>query len=129
MDEPVRIDRWLWTSRLVKTRALAAEAVKGGRVHLNGVACKPSRDVRPGDTVRLFHNEIRRTVVVRGTAARRGPAAEALKLYAETPESIEARERFAAERRLSRPPVPVPGARPTKRARRRYDALVDAERR
>ena len=46
---PVRVDKWLWAARLLKTRALAAEAVKGGRVHVNGNAVKPSRDLRPGD--------------------------------------------------------------------------------
>ena len=45
----VRIDKWLWAARLVKTRALAAEAVKGGRVHVNGAPVKPSREVKPGD--------------------------------------------------------------------------------
>ena len=47
--EPVRIDKWLWAARLFKTRGLAAEAVKGGRVHVHGVAVKPTRDVKGGD--------------------------------------------------------------------------------
>ena len=45
----MRVDKWLWTARLFKTRALVVSAVRGGRVHLDGVAVKPSRDVRPGD--------------------------------------------------------------------------------
>ena len=40
----MRLDKWLWTARLFKTRGLAAEAVKGGRVHVNGVAAKASRE-------------------------------------------------------------------------------------
>ena len=121
MDEGVRIDRWLWAARLVKTRALAAAAVKGGRVHVNGRAVKPSRDVRPGDTVELTHGGLRTTVVVRGVSERRGPAKEAALLYEETPESIEARERYRAEMRLSRPVAHEGGGRPTKRDRRRLD--------
>jgi ribosome-associated heat shock protein Hsp15 len=118
----VRIDRWLWAARLVKTRALAAEAVRGGRVHVNGEAVKAGRPVRPGDEVELTRGRLRTTVVVRATAERRGPAAEAARLYEETPESIAARERFAAERRLTAPPVHEGGGRPTKRDRRRLDA-------
>lgn len=45
----MRVDKWLWTARLFKTRSLATEAAKGGRVHVNGVAAKPSREIGPGD--------------------------------------------------------------------------------
>jgi ribosome-associated heat shock protein Hsp15 len=123
---PVRIDKWLWAARFAKTRALAAEAVKGGRVHVNGQAVKPSRDVRPGDRLELTIGPVRQDVVVRATSERRGPAAEAARLYEETAESRAARERYADERRLSRlaGPAPAPsnlGGRPTKRDRRRFD--------
>jgi ribosome-associated heat shock protein Hsp15 len=121
VDEPVRIDRWLWAARLAKTRPLAAEAVSGGRVHVNGAAVKPSRDVRPGDEIEVTVGQVRRTVVVRGTAVRRGPAAEAQLLYAETPASIAARERAAQDRRLAAQTAPEPGGRPTKRDRRRME--------
>jgi ribosome-associated heat shock protein Hsp15 len=117
--EPVRIDRWLWAARLVRTRALAAEAVKGGRVHVNGRATKPSKDVGPGDTVEVTIGQVRREVVVRGTAERRGPAKEAVLLYEETPESLAARERARELRRAQ--PVFDAGPRPTKRDRRRLD--------
>jgi ribosome-associated heat shock protein Hsp15 len=118
---PVRVDKWLWAARLLKTRTLAAEAVKGGRVHVNGQAIKPSRDLRPGDRVELTLGPVRRTVDVRATATRRGPAAEAERLYEETPESREARERHAEERRLAGPLPGDRGPRPTKRDRRRFD--------
>jgi ribosome-associated heat shock protein Hsp15 len=128
MDEPfqpVRVDKWLWAARLTKTRALAAEAVKGGRVHVNGHAVKPSRELRPGDELELSTGPVRMHVVVRGTSERRGPAAEAGRLYEETPESRAARERHADERRLARLAAPAPEARlsgrPTKKDRRRYD--------
>jgi ribosome-associated heat shock protein Hsp15 len=126
--EPVRVDKWLWAARLLKTRALAAEAVKGGRVHVNGQAVKPSRDVRPGDLLEVTLGARRIAVVVRGTTERRGPAKEAALLYEETPESRERREREAAQRRLALPDGPVRGARPTKRDRRRYERATGSRR-
>jgi ribosome-associated heat shock protein Hsp15 len=116
----MRIDRWLWTARLFKTRGLAAEAVKGGRVHVNGVAAKPSREVGPGDRLEITVGSWRRTVIVRDTAERRVSAAQAAPLYEETPESVAERERQAELRRLAGP-LDL-GGRPTKRDRRRYDA-------
>ena len=120
--EPVRLDRWLWAARLVKTRALAVEAIKGGRVEVNGERAKPSKDVRPGDRLEIASGPLRRTVIVRGTSVRRGPASEAALLYEETPESRAARERLAAERRLAGATGARGGPRPTKRDRRRLEA-------
>jgi ribosome-associated heat shock protein Hsp15 len=117
----VRVDRWLWAARLAKTRPLAAEAVKGGRVEVNGQRVKPSKDVRPGDRLEVTIGQIKRVVVILGTAERRGPATEAALLYEETPESIAAREQFVAERRMAAMPAPERGGRPTKRDRRRLD--------
>jgi ribosome-associated heat shock protein Hsp15 len=125
MDESldrVRVDRWLWAARFVKTRSLATEVVKAGRVRVGGAGVKPSRDIRAGDTLEITLGEVRRTVVVRAVAVRRGPAVAAALLYEETPESIAAREAWAAEARLGRPPGADAGARPTKRDRRRIDA-------
>ncbi|MCW2991389.1 MAG: RNA-binding protein, partial [Solirubrobacterales bacterium] len=89
----MRIDRWLWAARLAKTRPLAAEAVKGGRVHVNGQAAKPSKEVRVGDVVEITTGPVPRVVEVRALAERRGPAAEAALLYDETAASLAARER------------------------------------
>lgn len=116
----MRVDRWLWVARLVKTRPLAAEAVRGGRVHVNGQAAKPSRDVRPGDELEITTGPVPRTVVVRGLAERRGPASEAALLYEETAASLAARERHVEDRRLMSASRPVSGGRPTKRERRRW---------
>lgn len=95
----------------------------GGRVHVGGARVKPSRELRTGETVEVSVGDVRRTVVVSALADRRGPASVAATLYDETPESLERRERLAAERRLTRPPGADLGARPTKQARRRLDAL------
>jgi ribosome-associated heat shock protein Hsp15 len=128
MNDPVRVDRWLWAARLVKTRSLAAEAVKGGRVHVNGRAIKPSRELRPGDRLEITTGASPRTVIVRATAERRGPAREAALLYEETAESIEAREQAAAERRAAGRAVVNLGGRPTKRDRRRYERATRGRR-
>jgi ribosome-associated heat shock protein Hsp15 len=117
----VRVDKWLWAARLAKTRALAAEAVKGGRVEINGQRVKPSKAVRPRDEVELTSGPYRRVVIVQALAERRGPAKEAALLYEETPESVSAREELAAQRRLEATPRPQPGGRPTKRDRRRME--------
>src|ERR1700760_1607124 len=91
-DDRVRIDKWLWAARFYKTRSLATEAVLGGRVHVAGVRVKPSRDVKVGETIEITQGTARRVVEVTGLADRRGSAAVAAGLYAETPESIAARE-------------------------------------
>src|SRR5258705_3499491 len=122
MDRMVRVDKWLWAARLAKTRGLAAEAVKGGRVEINGQRVKPSKEVRPGDEIEVTSGPYRRVVIVKAIAERRGPAKDAALLYEETAESIAAREQLAAQRRLTATPPPQPGGRPTKRDRRRLDA-------
>ncbi len=117
-----RIDRWLWAARFFKSRSLAAEAVGGGRVALNGARVKPSREVRAGDELQITIGQTRRVVIVRGVAERRGPAKVAAELYEETAESVAARELAAERRRLQSPPPGADlGPRPTKRDRRRLD--------
>ena len=121
--EAVRVDKWLWAARIFKTRALAAEAIAGGRVHVNGVRVKASKEVRAGDSLEVTRERgLRMELVVRGVAERRGPAKEAVLLYEETPQSVEARERHAADMKLAGPPVARGGGRPTKRDRRRMES-------
>ena len=118
----VRVDKWLWAARLAKTRALAAEAVKGGRVEINGQRVKPSKEVRPGDEIEVTTGPYRRVVIVQALAERRGPAKEAVLLYEETQESIAAREQARRATAAGGRAAPQPGGRPTKRDRRRLDA-------
>jgi ribosome-associated heat shock protein Hsp15 len=124
----VRVDKWLWAARFFKTRSAATEAVLGGRVHINGTRAKPAKEVTIGDTVDLTVHAQKRTVHVTALSDKRGPVAAAAKLYAETPESISAREQEAVERRLAKPPGADLGERPSKRDRRRLDALRRASR-
>ena len=127
--DDVRVDRWLWAARLFKTRAAASEAVVGGRVHVNGVRVKPAKGVRAGDRLQVTVAHVRRELVVLALAEKRGSAAVAATLYEETPESIARRQQLALERRQARPLGADLGVRPTKRDRRRLDALRRAERR
>jgi ribosome-associated heat shock protein Hsp15 len=121
--ERVRIDKWLWAARFFKTRGAATEAVGGGHVQVNGARVKPAREVVVGDRLDVTRGEQRWVVVVTALADRRGPASVAATLYEETAESVAARERHAAERRLSKPLGADLGRRPTKQDRRRLDAL------
>ncbi len=127
--EGVRIDKWLWAARFFKTRSAATEAVLGGRIHVNDARVKPSKEIRVGDTVVVTVRTVRRTVSVTGLSDRRGSATVAATLYAETAQSIAAREQAALERRLARPVGSDLGARPTKLDRRRLDSLRRAQKR
>ena len=89
--DAVRIDRWLWAARFFKTRGAATDAVLGGKAHVNGVRVKPSKDVRAGDRLEVTIGDVRRDLVVREVADKRGPASVAATLYEETPESIARR--------------------------------------
>ena len=77
-----------------------------------------------GDRVDLTIGQTRLAVVVRGLSVRRGPAKEAAELYEETPESRQARERQAAERREAGLGREGGGPRPTKRDRRRLESAA-----
>jgi ribosome-associated heat shock protein Hsp15 len=125
----VRIDKWLWAARFFKTRSLAATAVAGGRVHVNGERAKPAKLVHVDDRIEVTKGTERWTLVVRGLADRRASATSAQQLYDETDESRERRAQQAVERRFARPPGADVGARPTKLARRRLDALRRRSRR
>ena len=127
MDE-VRIDKWLWAARFFKTRGAATEAVAGGHVLLNGVRIKAAKEVRANDAVEVRVGQTTWTVRVVGLAEKRGSASVAATLYEETRESAALREQRAQQRRLAAPPGADAGARPTKRDRRRLDALRKAMR-
>lgn len=115
----LRLDKWLWAARFYKTRSLAAEEIGKGRISVNGQVAKPSRELRVGDEVLLRQGPVQRTVRVLGLSAVRGPAPVAQALYAETPESIAARQLAAEQRRLAaEPALAIAQGRPTKRDRR-----------
>lgn len=115
----MRLDKWLWAARLCKTRALAAEEVGLGRVNVNGLAAKPAREIKPGDMLAIRQGPVVRELRVLGLNAMRGPAPVAQALYAETAESLAAREAAAARRKQGVEPADtLAHGRPTKRDRR-----------
>jgi ribosome-associated heat shock protein Hsp15 len=127
-DDRVRLDKWLWAARFYKTRSLAAEAVAGGKVQVNGERVKRARPVQIGDEVRIRQGPYEHLILVRGVSERRGPAAVAAELYAEKPESVAAREAMAIQlKSLHAAFVPERG-RPTKKDRREIEKLKGRDR-
>jgi ribosome-associated heat shock protein Hsp15 len=114
-----RIDRWLWCTRFFKTRSVAAQAVSGGKVHLNGDRVKPAHSVRVGDRVAIRMDGALAEFEVLGLPARRGPATDAQRQYREEAASVERRAKHREAQRLADLSRPRPDARPDKRDRRR----------
>jgi ribosome-associated heat shock protein Hsp15 len=124
----VRLDKWLWAARFYKTRTLAAEAIAGGKVEVNGDRAKRARPLAVGDEVRVRQGPYEHRVVIRQLSERRGPAAQAATLSEETAESREAREQLAIQlKSLHSAFVPDRG-RPTKRDRREMERFKGRER-
>ncbi len=130
----MRLDKWLWAARFYKTRSLATDEIGKGRIRVNDLAAKPSRELHPGDRIELRQGAVVRSVVVVALSEMRGPAPVAQALYAETEESIALREKNARERReAAEPSLAIEQGRPTKRDRRkladwnRWSASVDGD--
>lgn len=123
----VRLDRWLWAARFYKTRSLAAQAVDGGKVQVNGDRAKRSKMLRVGDEVRVRRGPFEFMVRVTETSEHRGPAAEAARLYHESEASRQAREVLAAQLKYGRAPVYEGKGRPTKRDRRMIERLESGD--
>ena len=114
-DSKCRLDKWLWAARFFKTRSLAADAVDGGKVHVDGDRAKPAKEVRLGAVIHIRRKELEMEVVVRGLSVQRKGAAEAVLLYAETAESKVKRENAAITRQVEHGKRERGAGRPTKR--------------
>lgn len=117
-SKKIRLDKWLWAARFYKTRAIAREAIEGGKVHLNGQRCKPGKEPKVGDTLSLRVGWDEKVVVIREVYDRRQKAELAQQLYEETAESIRAREAATENRKALRGATPRPEHRPDKKQRR-----------
>jgi ribosome-associated heat shock protein Hsp15 len=124
-EAKVRIDKWLWAARFFKTRSMAAQAVTGGKVHVNGARIKPARLVQPGDELRIRRGELEFIVIVQGLSDKRRPAKEAQLLYEETEFSMQQREDMQGQKRLEAAnKMYGPMKRPDKKARRQIRSFT-----
>jgi ribosome-associated heat shock protein Hsp15 len=118
--EDVRIDKWLWAARFFKTRNLAADAVNGGKVHVNGQRCKPSRDLRVGDVITITKDQNNWEIRVTDLNKQRRPAKEAVTLYSEDEASVNKRLQQIELRKQQQALMPASERerRPNKKQRR-----------
>lgn len=114
----IRLDKWLWASRLYKTRSLAREMVDGGKVHYNGQRTKPSKIIEIGAELKLRQGSDEKTITILALSEQRRAASEAQKLYVESEESIIKREKITQARKLGVLTMPHPDRRPDKKERR-----------
>ncbi len=122
MSETVRIDKWLWAVRLFKTRSQAAEACKGGKVKIDGVNVKPSREVKAGDIITVQQQSIKKSLKVLQAAKNRVSA----KLVPNLMEDLtppEELEKLEIIRQVNYERRERGAGRPTKKERRIIDKL------
>ena len=119
----VRLDKWLWAARFFTTRALAAEAIDGGKVEVNGDRAKRAKLVQAGDAIRLRQGPVEWQLRVTDVAERRGSAEIAQRLYEETADGL--RKRLAAQQQLRDMPTAFAfgDSKPGKRDRRELRRL------
>lgn len=100
----MRIDQWLWTVRVYKSRTLAAEGIKSGKVHVNGQMVKASHEVRTGELVTALIGPVQKTLRVVGIPESRVGA----KLVPEFAEDLTPPEEYAKRHteRVLRPVFP-----------------------
>lgn len=125
--EPVRLDKWLWAARFFKTRGLAAEAIAGGRVQLNGARAKHAKTVQPGDAIRLRLGPYEHLLTVRALSVRRGPAAEAALLYEEDAGGKARRLHLAEQHRVAAHAFTYGEGKPSKKDRREIERFKRGE--
>ena len=118
-EASTRVDSWIWSVRLLKTRSLAAAACRAGHVRVNGERVKPAHAVRPGDEVRLRHDGRERVVVVSRVISKRVRAPVAAECYVDNSPPPPPREAVAPVALRDRGT-----GRPTKRERRDLDRLL-----
>jgi ribosome-associated heat shock protein Hsp15 len=123
----MRLDKWLWAARFFKTRDLAQAAIAAGRVKLHDQRTKPAHALKVGDLLEIRIADSVRHVQVAALSDKRGPAAQARTLYAETEASRAERERRADLRRWGADPAAGRKGRPTKRDRRKLEDFTGSD--
>lgn len=118
MSDSVRVDKWLWAARFFKTRALAREAVKGGKVQIDGHRVKPGRSLKQGERLTIRRGEEEYLVTVQDLGERRVSATLAQEKFTEDPDSKARREASVEQRKLDYKARADRQRRPDKRQRR-----------
>lgn len=118
--EAIRLDKWLWTARFFKTRKLAAEAISGGKVHVNGQRAKPGKEVKTGAMLSISKGNYRWDITIIAINGQRRSAKEAILLYQERAESLAKREQQIIKNREQRELFDFSGRdhKPNKKERR-----------
>jgi ribosome-associated heat shock protein Hsp15 len=122
--EGVRLDKWLWAARFFKTRSMAAKAISGGKVHLNGNRVKAARTVEETDLLLITIGTMEFHVTVLAVSKYRRPAKEARLLYVESEESIQLREEQRDLRKMAGTGYTAPLGKPSKRDRRKIKSFT-----
>tara|TARA_S200000501_G_scaffold373860_1_gene422024 strand:+ start:970 stop:1359 length:390 start_codon:yes stop_codon:yes gene_type:complete len=116
--EKVRLDKWLWAARFFRTRAKAKLAINGGKVHVDGIRAKPSKEVIVGETLQIRQGYDEKVIVVTALSDNRGNATAAALLYQETEASLALRDAASERRKLAGNAISSEG-KPSKKQRRR----------
>jgi ribosome-associated heat shock protein Hsp15 len=118
--ETVRLDKWLWTARFFKTRKLAADAISGGKVHVNNQRAKPGKEIKPGSLLSISKDGLRWDITIIALSKQRRPASEAVLLYEETADSLAKRQQQIIQQREQRELFDFSGQdhKPNKKERR-----------
>jgi len=118
--EILRLDKWLWAARFFKTRKLAADAVSGGKIHVNKQRVKPGKEVKIGTLLSINKEGLDWEITILALSAQRRGAKEAFLLYEEAPESLAKRQQQQAFQKEQRELMPYNGPehKPNKKERR-----------
>lgn len=90
--DSIRLDKWLWAARFFKTRSLAAEAISGGKVHVNEQRVKASKEVKVGTVLTINKEGLRWQITITALSTQRKAAKDAVLLYQEDAENLAKRE-------------------------------------
>ncbi len=124
MAEDIRIDKWLWAVRLFKTRSLAADECRKGKVLINGISAKPSREIKEGETIQLKRPPIVRSYKVIALTENRVSAKLVPEFMVETTPASEL-QIMEMQKNMGFYHREPGSGRPTKKERRELDDFFD----
>lgn len=122
----MRVDKWIWAVRMVKSRTLAGQMCKSGKVAINGEKAKPSKDIRLGDLVTVDHRSVLKKYEVTGFIEKRVSAELAAQNYIDhSPTPVNDYQPSLNSYELPQAVREKGEGRPTKKQRRQIDHLKE----